>query len=227
MKFLDTDIASLGLGCWPIGGEMYGADGQSLGYSNTDDKESIKAIHAALASGITLFDTAAAYGAGHSERLLAMALASHPEAQVATKIGISINEGTKTLTGDDVEPQSVIPAIERCLERMGRESIDLLLLQPGSYVLTQTCFCMRTGAPEPISVPMYGSFAAFHAPKPPSMCAKGARPASFIRSAIFPERTPDPQCSTMRLPSCEGSAFTLKNAIGISNAPSTCSVMYS
>ncbi len=31
MKFLDNNIQALGLGCWPIGGEMYGADGTSLG----------------------------------------------------------------------------------------------------------------------------------------------------------------------------------------------------
>lgn len=137
MKFLDADMAPLGLGCWPIGGAMYAADGQSLGYSNSNDKESINAIHAALANGITLFDTAAAYGAGHSERLLAKALANHPEAQVATKIGISIDEDTRTLTGEDVDPQRVIPAIERCLERLGRESIDLLLLHLNALPVDQ------------------------------------------------------------------------------------------
>ena len=158
MKFLDTDIAPLGLGCWPIGGEMYGADGQSLGYSNTDDKESIKAIHAALANGVTLFDTASAYGAGHSERLLAMALANHPEAQIATKIGISIDEDTRTLTGEDVEPRSVIPAIERSLERLGRESIDLLLLHLNALPVEQavTLFDEMEKARESGKIRSYG-----------------------------------------------------------------------
>ncbi len=128
MKFLDSEISPLGLGCWPIGGRMYGSDGHSLGYANSNDCESINAIHAALANGISVFDTAAAYGAGHSERLLAKALKNHPEAQVVTKIGISIDEDTKTLTGEDVENELVLPAIDRCLARLGRESIDLLLL---------------------------------------------------------------------------------------------------
>lgn len=137
MKFLNTEISPLGLGCWPIGGKMFAADGQSLGYSNSDDGESIKAIHAALANGITLFDTAAAYGAGHSERLLAKALKNHPDAQVVTKIGIGIDENTRTLTGDEIEPGSVMPAIERCLKRLDRNSIDLLLLHQNSLPIAQ------------------------------------------------------------------------------------------
>ena len=66
MKFLNKEIAPLGMGCWPIGGPMFSGS-QSLGYSNTNDDESIRTIHAALAGGITLFDTAAAYGAGHAQ----------------------------------------------------------------------------------------------------------------------------------------------------------------
>jgi aryl-alcohol dehydrogenase-like predicted oxidoreductase len=128
MKFLDTDIAPLGLGCWPIGGKMFAEDGQSLGYANADDKESLRAIHAALANGITLFDTAAAYGAGHSEHLLAKGLKNKLDAVVVTKIGFSINEATKVLTGPETDPASVEPAIERCLKRLDRESIDLVLL---------------------------------------------------------------------------------------------------
>ncbi|MFK7854872.1 MAG: aldo/keto reductase [Granulosicoccus sp.] len=137
MKFIDKEISPLGLGCWPIGGKMFGADGQSLGYSNSNDDESIKAIHAALDNGITLFDTAAAYGAGHSERLLAKGLKKHPDALVVTKIGIGIDESTKTLTGEEVGTESIMPAIDNCLARLERESIDLLLLHPNTIPLEQ------------------------------------------------------------------------------------------
>lgn len=130
MNFLNNDIAPLGLGCWPIGGKMFAEDGQSLGYANADDGESIRAIHAALANGITLFDTAAAYGAGHSERLLAKGLKNNSDALVVTKIGISIDENTKILSFADVTPTSVEHAIDRCLIRLERDSIDLLLLHP-------------------------------------------------------------------------------------------------
>ena len=55
-------VSEIGFGGWGIGKSMWG---------KTDDAESLRALHAALASGITYFDTAFAYGHGHSERLIA------------------------------------------------------------------------------------------------------------------------------------------------------------
>lgn len=67
MRFLETSISPLGMGCWPIGGEMFAND-RPVDYSNADDNESLRTIAAALDAGIRVFDTAAGYGAGHSER---------------------------------------------------------------------------------------------------------------------------------------------------------------
>lgn len=132
MKLLETEVASLGMGCWPIGGPMFGGPGfgncGTLGYANSDDAESIRTIHAALASGIRLFDTAAVYGAGHAERLLAKALKGSPDALIVTKIGIAIDEDNKLLLGEDTAPAAVLPAIEHCLSRLNRDRIDILLL---------------------------------------------------------------------------------------------------
>lgn len=116
---------------------MFAADGTSLGYTNSSDSESIKAVQAAVANGIELFDTAAAYGAGHSERLLATALKHQPDAVIVTKIGIGIDERTRLLTGEQLEPGSVLPAIDRCLKRLDRETIDVALLHPNSVPLDQ------------------------------------------------------------------------------------------
>jgi aryl-alcohol dehydrogenase-like predicted oxidoreductase len=127
IKFLETEIEPLGMGCWPIGGPMF-SGGESVGYTGAEDGESLRTIHAAFDGGIRLFDTAAAYGAGHAERLLGQALKKRPEALVVTKIGIAIDEQTKELTGDEVEPQSVLPAIDRCLARLDRDTIDAVLL---------------------------------------------------------------------------------------------------
>lgn len=127
MIFLDTGIQPLGMGCWPIGGAMYAGDA-SLGYSHADDGEAIRTIHAALDHGISLFDAAAAYGAGHSERLLAQALMHRPEAVVVTKIGIAVDEDTRQLTFGDTDPARVLPAIDDCLRRLERGCIDLVLL---------------------------------------------------------------------------------------------------
>lgn len=136
MQFLDTEIAPLGMGCWPIGGPMFAGD-EPLGYANADDAESIRAIHAALAAGITLFDTAAAYGAGHAERLLARALKGRPDSLIVTKIGIAIDEASRQLTGDEVAPEAVLPAIERCLSRLERDRIDLVLLHQNALPVVQ------------------------------------------------------------------------------------------
>ncbi|MBL4785210.1 MAG: aldo/keto reductase [Cohaesibacteraceae bacterium] len=136
MKFLETEIIPLGMGCWPIGGAMYTGD-QPLGYTNVDDDESIRTIHAALAAGITLFDTAPAYGAGHAERLLSRALKGRPEALIATKIGTGIDEKSKQLTEDEVEAASVLPAIDQSLSRLGRDRIDVLLLHLNSLPVSK------------------------------------------------------------------------------------------
>jgi len=128
---------SLGMGCWPIGGAMYAGDGTSLGYTNTNDKESISTIHAALDNGITLFDTAAAYGAGHSERLLGKALKGNADAIVVSKIGMAIDETTKQITGDEITPESVIPAVDRCLARLDRDTVDVILLHVNALPIEQ------------------------------------------------------------------------------------------
>ncbi|WP_300057643.1 aldo/keto reductase [uncultured Roseobacter sp.] len=127
MQILDKTVAPLGMGCWPIGGEMY-ADGASVGYTGADDAEALRAIHAALDHGITLFDTAAAYGTGHAERLLAQGLKGRPEAVVVTKIGIAIDEASKQLNGYETDPARVQPAIDACLRRLERDCIDIVLL---------------------------------------------------------------------------------------------------
>lgn len=132
MNVIGTEIAPLGMGCWPIGGPMFGSPGfgnsGTLGYAGSDDAESLRTIHAALANGIRLFDTAAAYGAGHAERLLAKALKGRPGAMIVTKIGIAIDEKSRVLLGEETDPVSVMPAIDRCLARLERDRIDILLL---------------------------------------------------------------------------------------------------
>ena len=142
MNFPGTEIQPLGMGCWPIGGRMFAGD-TSLGYTDTNDTQSIATIHAALDHGITLFDTAAAYGAGHAERLLAKALKGRPDALIATKIGITIDETTKQLTFGATTADTVIPEIDACLERLDRDHIDLMLL----HINTAPCLLYTSPSP--------------------------------------------------------------------------------
>ncbi len=134
MNFLDQKIEPLGMGCWPIGGAMFHGT-QSLGYHGADDAEAFRTIHAALDAGITLFDTAAAYGAGHSERLLAKALKDRPDALIVTKIGIGIDEETKQLNFDLSPASDIMGQIDACLTRLERDRIDILLWHPNDTAL--------------------------------------------------------------------------------------------
>jgi aryl-alcohol dehydrogenase-like predicted oxidoreductase len=121
------EVSALGMGCWAIGGAMAAGD-QRLGYAGTDDDESRAALRRALDRGVTLFDTADAYGAGHSETLLGEVLGDVPEALVATKFGNTIDEDSRQLTGTDVSPDYVRRALAASLRRLRRDHVDLYQL---------------------------------------------------------------------------------------------------
>src|ERR1041385_8107469 len=88
----NLQVSAMGLGCWAIGGPWKWLDGQG-GWGDTDDDQSIRAIHTALDLGINFFDTAANYGAGHSERILARALeGKRGKVVLATKFGFNRSE---------------------------------------------------------------------------------------------------------------------------------------
>ena len=127
-------VSAMGLGCWAIGGALWRADGSirsSLGWGAVDDGESIRAIHRALDLGVTLFDTADAYGCGHSERILGQALAGRRErVVVATKFGGVFDEGTQSWLGHRhpngiVTPEFIRRACEASLRRLNTDYIDL------------------------------------------------------------------------------------------------------
>ena len=81
------EVTGFGLGCWAIGGPFWRNETAS-GWGNIDDDKSIQAIHRAVDLGITFFDTADVYGAGHSERVLGKALGKRrKDFVVATKFG--------------------------------------------------------------------------------------------------------------------------------------------
>jgi aryl-alcohol dehydrogenase-like predicted oxidoreductase len=125
----------MGMGCWAIGGPWWWSDGRAMGWSQVDDAESVRAIHAALDLGVTLFDTAANYGAGHSERILGQALGGRRDRVViATKFGHIVDSETKIVTGDDDALLGNIGQdCENSLRRLGTDYIDVYQLHAGSY----------------------------------------------------------------------------------------------
>ncbi|MFJ4363407.1 aldo/keto reductase [Streptomyces chartreusis] len=122
-------VSALGFGCWAIGGEWESADGQPLGWGKVDDEESVRAVWRALDLGVTFFDTADTYGAGHSERVLGRALGKRrADVVVATKWGNVFDEETRTLTGADDTPEYARRALTASLRRLDTDHIDLYQL---------------------------------------------------------------------------------------------------
>jgi len=132
-------VSPLGLGCWAIGGPMRGADGKPIGWGDVDDGESMRAIRRALDLGVTFFDTADVYGAGHSERILGAALGQDRDRVViATKFGNTFADGDRRATGTDSSPAYVRRACEASLARLGTDRIDLLQLHVGELPETES-----------------------------------------------------------------------------------------
>src|SRR6201987_3534036 len=92
LEYIKIDGTSLvssrvALGTWAMGGWMWGG---------TDEKESIRTIHAALDQGINLIDTAPVYGYGRSEEIVGEAVRQHGRREgiiLATKVGIDWTTG--------------------------------------------------------------------------------------------------------------------------------------
>ncbi len=121
-------VSALGFGCWAIGGP-YWAGEQPLGWGAVDDEESVRAVRRALDLGVTFFDTADTYGAGHSERVLGRALGDRRDTVViATKWGNTYDEATRQATGPDPSPEYIHKAVRASLSRLGTDLIDLYQL---------------------------------------------------------------------------------------------------
>jgi aryl-alcohol dehydrogenase-like predicted oxidoreductase len=133
------EVSAMGMGCWALGGP-WTMSGKQAGWGDVDDDESIRAIRRALDLGITLFDTAATYGAGHSERILGQALADRrDEVVIATKFGYEIDDGNRRVVEYDpkVDSDKVIEYVcrdcEASLRRLGTDCIDLFQLHVNGY----------------------------------------------------------------------------------------------
>jgi aryl-alcohol dehydrogenase-like predicted oxidoreductase len=132
----EVNVSPLGFGCWAIGGPFTYC-GIPAGWGPTDDAASVAAIHCALDLGITLFDTAANYGVGHSEAVLGRALTGRrSDAIVATKFGHRIDRAVKavdahTTTRDVLN--DLQPSIEHSLRHLQTDYIDILQLHVGDY----------------------------------------------------------------------------------------------
>lgn len=109
------DVSAQGLGCM----------GMSQSYGEADQAEAEATLLRALDLGITFFDTADVYGAGHNEELVGRVLKPHRDRiELATKFAIRPGEGGK-LMGVRGDAAYVKEACEASLKRLGTDVIDL------------------------------------------------------------------------------------------------------
>ncbi|ATU93178.1 aldo/keto reductase [Phyllobacterium zundukense] len=122
-----VQASAVGLGTWAIGGWMWGG---------TDEKQSIAAIQASLDAGVTLIDTAPAYGLGRSEEIVGKALAGRRDkAVIATKCGLvwHTKKGRHFFDqgGTPVHRylgrDAIVHEVEASLTRLGTDYIDLYI----------------------------------------------------------------------------------------------------
>jgi aryl-alcohol dehydrogenase-like predicted oxidoreductase len=118
------DITRVGFGAWAAGG-----GGWAFAWGDQDDDDSVRAIRRAVESGVNWVDTAAVYGLGHSEEIVARALKDLPEADrpyVFTKCGLRWDDEHPNEPARRVgAPSSLRQELDASLRRLGVEHIDL------------------------------------------------------------------------------------------------------
>jgi aryl-alcohol dehydrogenase-like predicted oxidoreductase len=120
----DMNITRVGFGSWAVGGGDW-----AMGWGNQDDAESIDAIQYAVRAGVNWIDTAAIYGLGRSEEVVAAALADIPLSErpyVFTKCGLIGDAENPTASPRRIgKASSIKEEVEGSLRRLGVERIDL------------------------------------------------------------------------------------------------------
>jgi aryl-alcohol dehydrogenase-like predicted oxidoreductase len=128
----DLQITPIGFGAWAIGGTGY-----EYAWGAQDDPASIQAIHRALELGINWIDTAAAYGIGHSEEIVARALTAWrgPRPYIFTKCGLRWDREGRIFKV--LDPESIRRECEDSLRRLRVEMIDLYQIHWPTDVATE------------------------------------------------------------------------------------------
>jgi len=107
--------SEMGFGTWAIGGS----------WGKTNDSEAVDALHKIINLGVNFIDTADVYGDGHSEQLIARVRKEHNEPLfIATKVGRRLNPHT----ADGYNRENLTKFVERSLQNLQTESLDLLQL---------------------------------------------------------------------------------------------------
>ncbi len=117
---LGWQVSEIGYGMWGIGG-----------WTGSDDAESLRSLERAVALGCNFFDTALAYGAGHSEQLLGQLVRAHPDKRLYTATKMPPKNGKwPAQAGSPLDetfpPDHIRRTVERSLVNLGQSRVDLI-----------------------------------------------------------------------------------------------------
>jgi methylglyoxal reductase len=138
----------IGLGTWAVGGGSW--------WGETDDAESVRTIHTAIDTGITLIDTAPAYGWGRSEEVVGRAIKDRRDKVVlSTKCGLWWHDSQGSLffemegrkVNRSLRPATIRQEIEMSLKRLGTDYIDIYhthwqAVEPDKTPIAETMDCL-------------------------------------------------------------------------------------
>ena len=136
----DLNVSEIGFGAWGIGGPAM-AGSIPIGWGDGDDRNSIKALHEAESRGINFFDTADFYGLGHSEELIGKVFGNKPDIIIATKVGHKLHHDQSIKL--DYSKKHILPACEKSLKRLNRQSIDYYQLHSATVKHLQDGECIE------------------------------------------------------------------------------------
>ena len=135
----DLRVSEIGFGAWAIGGAA-SVGGTPIGWGQTNDATSTKAIYSALDAGINFFDTADFYGLGHSESLLGETVGENKDVIIATKVGQRNIENKIVI---DYSKDYVVKACEESLKRLKRDCVDYYQLHAARLNHLQAGECIE------------------------------------------------------------------------------------
>lgn len=165
-------VSEVGFGAWAIGGNAYGNS-----YGPTDDETSVRAIRKAQDLGCNFFDTADAYGHGHSEELLGQALkGNRDDAIIATKVGADFYHDPPRMS---FSSDYLSFALEKSCERLQTDHVDLYQLHnpPVQLLRSSKIFDGLEKLVESGRIRYYGI--SIHDPEEGLLAMKHGRPAAI------------------------------------------------
>ena len=119
-------VSEVGFGAWAIGGPAE-LGGLSIGWGESDDRDSVRALEAAFDEGVNFYDTADVYGMGHSEELLGQVFGSRRAQVVIASKGGNLTDSDghwkKDFSGEYLSRK-----VEESLKRLKTDYIDLYQL---------------------------------------------------------------------------------------------------